>query len=110
MTGLRVAAFFSAEDRSLFLRFADKDHAVGLIEVAEPFGHHVILALSFLELDERDFVFLGKAFGCLHEAFGHGAHQHRGSDGLTSMTVKKLYYAAFVLQLGDVDIEIHTVN
>jgi hypothetical protein len=33
------------------------------MEVAELFGHHLLLALSFLERDERELVVLGKAFG-----------------------------------------------
>jgi hypothetical protein len=97
LAGLRVAPLFGAEDRSLFLGFAEEGHAFRLTEVAELFGHHLLLALSFLERAERDLVVLGKAFGGGYEAVGHGIHEGRGSNGLSAMAVKKLHHFAFVL-------------
>jgi hypothetical protein len=110
LTGLGVASLFGSEDGSLFLRFAKEHHALSLIEVAELFGHHLLLALSFLEQDQRDLVLLGKAFGGSDEALGHGTHEGRGSNGLSPMAVKKLHHSAFVLQGGHVEIQVHPVN
>ena len=65
----------TAEHGSLFLGFAEEDHAFLRIEVAELFGHHRLLALLFLEADQRDLVLLGEAFGGGYEAVGHGTHE-----------------------------------
>ena len=78
--------------------------------MAESFGHHVLLALSSLERDQRDLVLLGKAFGGGYEALGHGAHEGRGRNGLSPVAAKKLHHPTFLLQGGYIDIQIHPVN
>jgi len=110
LAGLRVAPLFGAEDASLFLGSAQKHYPFLLIEVAELFGHHLLFALSFIKLDQRDLVLLGKVFDGGYEALGHGTHEGRGSNGLSPMAVKKPHHSTFVLQGGHIEIQVHPVN
>ena len=71
----RAATPFGAEHRSVLLRLADQHHSFFMRKAAQVFGHHRVLALTLLKLDQRDVMLGHKVFEPRHKASRHRAHQ-----------------------------------
>jgi hypothetical protein len=72
--------------------------------------HHLILALTLLELHQRNLLLFGELFHRRHEGFGHRVHQSRGSKFLAPVDSKKTRDSTFALQHRHVNIEVHPVD
>jgi hypothetical protein len=72
--------------------------------------HHVVFALAFAKLDQRDLVLRRVAFQLRNEVPAHRAHHRGGWHRQSTMLAEKPYNSLFMLQLGYVDIEVHPVD
>jgi hypothetical protein len=59
------------------LRLADKDNALFSREAAQPFGHHIVLALAFAKQHQRKLVLRDETFQSRDKSAAHWAHQRR---------------------------------
>ena len=64
---VRVGAFLGAEDRHLFLGFADEQHSLAAGKSRPIVGGDIIFALILVEGKQRDVVRLGEGFDVLDE-------------------------------------------
>ena len=108
--GRRALALLGAEHRRLLLRLADKDHAFLALEFAQMLCHHVVFALAFAKLDQRDLMLRRVAFQLGNEVPAHRAHHRGGWHRQSTMLAEKPHYSLFMLQLGHVDVEVHPVD
>src|ERR1051326_5802811 len=61
LPGLGISTLLGTEYRSLLLGFPNEYHPFGLIESRQVLLHHVIFALTLLELHHRNLLFFGKS-------------------------------------------------
>jgi hypothetical protein len=54
-----------------FLGLTDEEDALGALELGPVLRGHVVLALLFLEGEERDLLLLGEGFDVVHERLRH---------------------------------------
>ena len=107
---IRVAALLGAEHRVLLLRPTDEYHPLGRSEAPEVFGHHVVLALTFHEIDPRDAFSLGEAMHRPNETVTDPCQWCRRSDRQPELAVHIAEDAAHMLQPRLVDIQEHPVD
>ena len=73
-------------------------------------GHHIVLALAFAELHERNLVPRHEALQRRHEAAAHRVHQRRRRQRLPAMLAEEPHHPLFVLQPRHKDVEVHPVD
>src|SRR4029453_13419672 len=80
-----VAALLGACDRRLLLRLADEEDAFVARERCQVLFRDVLLALPFLEGDEREAFALGEALDRRHEGPGHRGHERGCGEAVPAM-------------------------
>ena len=110
LSGLWIPPTLGAEHASLFLSLADEHHAFWLVEVTQLLLHHVILALSLLEWDQRHAVVFGEALGGSNEGLGDWVHQRRRGELTAAVAPKESHHTALALQRRHVDVEVHPID
>src|SRR3981081_381942 len=89
LTGLRTAPAFSAEYGGLFLGLADKKNSFVLPKLAQVLFHHIVFALSLMELYQRYLMLRHKLLQLRNKLPAHRLHQGgRGQRIPTTMTEK----------------------
>jgi hypothetical protein len=105
-----AAALLGTKDRDLFLGFTEEQNPFGSLKVASIFRRNIVLALSLLEVNDRDVVLRQEVIDLPQKRVRHDSHQGGGSNGLAAMKPEKTSRLLFRLQLGLIDIEVHAID
>ena len=110
MSGLGIAALLGAEHRGLLLGFTDEEDSFGFVESGQVRLHHIIFALTLLELHNRNLLLFRKSVHGGHESLGHRVHQGRGGKLVAAMLAEEFHHATFGLQHRHVDVQVHPID
>ena len=108
-----VAALLGPEQRGLLLRPADEQHPLGppgRLERGQVLMQDVVFALSFREVDPRDALIAGEPADRGSEPVGDLRQRRGGGDRQAELPVHVTHQPAGVLQLRDIDIQVHPVD
>ena len=110
LTGLGVPASLSPADRRLLLGLADEQDALLASEPSQVLGHHRVLALTFLEGDQRHRLLRHEPVDRPHERLAHRGHEGRGRKQLAPVRTEEVRHPAFILEPGNIHVEVHPVD
>src|SRR5206468_2175009 len=82
----------------------------GLGEASPVLGRHVVLALPFGVGEQGDMLGFDKGLDGLNKGVTDGGEQGGGGVEVPAMVAEVADQAQFPLELGDVDVEVHTVD
>ena len=105
-----AAALAGPEQRDLLLRPADEQHAIGPGEPGQELLGHVVLALAPGEVDPGDLPLGGEGPHRPGERLGHRCQRRSGRHRHAQLPVDIADQPGRVLQLRDVDVQVHPVN
>jgi hypothetical protein len=105
-----VAALLGAEQGRLLLRSPDEQHPLGGGELGQVFVHHVVLALPLREVDPRHTVDPGEPMHRGAERVGDLRQRRGRGDRQPQLPMQIADQSLRVLQLRDIDVEIHPVD
>jgi hypothetical protein len=105
-----AAALAGPEQRDLLLRPADEQHALGPGEGGQELAGHVVFALALGEVDPGDLPLGGEGPHRPGERLGHRRQCCRGRHRLAQVPADIADQPGRVLQLRDVDVQIHPVD
>src|SRR6516165_214378 len=71
VSGLGIAALLGTEHRGLLLGFTDEEDSFGFVESGQVRLHHIIFALTLLELHNRNLLLFRKSVHGGYESLGH---------------------------------------
>ena len=80
------------------------------LEPGQVLLHHVIFALTLMELHHRNLLLFGEALHGCYEGFGHLIHQGGGGELVAAVETKEFRDSTFTLQHRHVDIEVHAID
>src|SRR5215475_4520198 len=105
-----TAATFGPHDAGLFLRLADIQHALALLELPQVLLGDIVLAPALLEGNEINTFASDELLNVANERLSHRRDGRRGGKPLAPVNPKVSHHAAYRLQGRHVDVEIHPVN
>ena len=105
-----VAAFLGAEHPGFLLRPADEQHPLVGGEAGQVLVHHVVLALSLDEIDDRDPALTGERLDRGDERFGDRRENRAGDHREAQMMPDEPGHRPGMLQPRLVHIAIHPVD
>jgi len=108
--GFRIAPLLRARDGSPLLRLADEQDALVAWKPRQILLGDVILALAFLEGDERDPLAVGEAFDRGNEGPRHRRHEHRAGEAMATVPDPEVTNTRRRLQDGNVEIEVEPID
>ena len=98
------------EGRTLLLGHTHQIHPLGRLETPAVLGCHVIFALPSGKMEDPETQLPSKPFDCILETCGDSPQQGRGGNRVFGMVPQKRHQLPGRLKLGDVPIEIETVQ
>ena len=107
---LGVPAFLGAADCRFLLCFAEKEHPLLVLELRPVRRRHRVLALPFLEREQRDALRAREPLQRCHERAGHRLHQRRGGERGTPVLPEEVRHARRGLQVRHIHVQIHPVD
>src|ERR687888_286317 len=110
LPGLGIGAFLGTQDRCLLLGLANKEDALGALELGPVLQGDVLFALPLGKRNQRDLILLDEALDCSDEPFTDRVHEGRGGEGVSPVKAQERGNTTLALELGLVDVEVHAVN
>ena len=110
---LAVAALPGPEQRGLFLRPPDEHDSLGAarrLEGGQVLVHHIVFTLPPGEVHPRDLLLFGETVHRRGEPAGDPGQRGRRGDRQAELALHIPQQPAGVLQLRDVDVEVHPVD
>src|SRR6516162_1467135 len=105
-----TSATLGPHDARLFLRLADIQHALVLLELPQVLLGDIVLALALLEGNEIKTFAGDELFNVVNECLGHRRHGRCGGKALAPVNLQVSQHAAYRLQGRHIDVEIHPVD
>ena len=108
-----IAALPGPEQRGFLLRPPDEHDPFGAarrLEGGQVLVHHIVFALPFGEVHPRDLLTLGEAVHRRGETIGNPGQRGSRGDRQAQLALHIPQQPAGVLQLRDVDVEVHPVD
>src|SRR5262249_23598689 len=106
----RIRSLLGAKDVGFFLGLAEKEDSLAAREAGPIVRGDIVLALAFLEVNDRDLVLLDEGLDLVQEFVGHDPHERRGCHRLTAMIAEKASGLFLRLQFRLIDVEVHAID
>jgi len=110
LTGLGVAAPLCPPHHGFLLGLPNEEHALLPLECGEVLVGDLVLALPVGEGEQRHTLRLSEAFQGFDEGGRERFHQRGRGKGRAMMFPEEADHAQHALQLGDIDVEVETVD
>src|SRR3954470_5999850 len=109
-TGAATATSLRAHHPRLLLRLADVEHALAPVEAPQVLLRDIVLALTLGKGNEVNPFISDKLLDVADECLAHRHHRGRGGKALAAMDVKISDHRPCRLQVGHVDIQVHSID
>src|SRR3954470_21476224 len=108
--GAATAAPFRAHYPRLLLRLADVEHTLAPVEAPQVLLRDIVLALALGKGNKVDPFVRDELLDVADERLAHRHHRGRGGKALAAMDVKISDHGTRRLQVGHVDIQVHSID